>query len=302
MTTKNKILAGIGAVAVIAIGGIWIAIANKSPQEKAKSVDVASITTFEQCNSAGFPIIKHYPDQCQTPDGRIFVNNNPPSESELAQAEQAIRTFMGDWDHPQLQESKNHHIDLKYIGQNRHPNNFAVLSNVKETGNGGGFTADNPEEWDRPVYIFQQTNYIDDRCEVYQYQVLIKTKQVVEIGIVYPERPNEKAQGPGPCLNHDSLETPLKTKAEIEQTAFAYLRSDPKNAKILVSSGIQSEYIPSKKGTANPAMNEWKWEDKSISLPEGLTGDPWQHPLIRIVISSGGKLIYYLNTTDLFKN
>ncbi len=302
MTIKAKIYAVIAIVAVFGTGyGVYHLLSN-IPQNKG-NIDVASITTFEACNKAGFPTIKHYPDQCQTPDGRIFVNENPPSEAELAKAESAIRTFMGDWDHPQLQESKNHHIDLKYIGQNNHPNNFAVLSNVK--ANAGGMTADNPEEWDRPVYIFQQTNYIDDRCEVYQYQVLIKTKQVVEIGIVYPERPNEKAQGPGPCLNHDSLETPLKTKAEIEQIAFAYFGRDPEHTKFMIRSDIPPQYIPSAQaysGATNPAANEWRWEDTGVSLPDGLTGDPWQHPIARIIISSGGKLVYYLNTTDLFKN
>jgi len=294
---RNKqVIVGILAVAIVLLlAGMTYLILQK----KEKVADVASIKTFEQCNDAGFPIIKHYPDQCQTPDGRIFVNNNPPGEAELALAEQAIRTFMGDWDHPQMQESKNHHIDLKYIGQNRHPNNFAVLSNVKS--NAGGLTADNPEEWDRPAYIFQQANYIDSLCEVYEYEILIKTKQVVEISIVYPKKPNEKAQGPGPCLNYDSLEVPLKTKTEIEQTAYMYLGRDPEHTKILLRSDIQPGYNSDKVGTAkNPEQNEWVWEDKSISLPEGLTGDPWQHPMIRIVISSGGKLVYYLNTTGLF--
>lgn len=284
MTQQNKILAGVGALAVIIIGGVWIASANKAPKEKA-NIDVASITTFAQCNGAGYPIIRHYPDQCQTPDGRIFANENPPSESELVQSEQAIRTFMGDQS-----------LELEYIGQNRHPNNFAVLSNVKQ--NEGGFTADNPEEWDRPVYLFQQKNFINDRCEVYQYQVLIKTKQVVEIGIVYPIERN--ATMPGDCPGNGSLETPLKTKAEIEQIAFAYLGRDPEHTKFMLRSNIQPQYISSKPGAANPAQNEWKWEDANVSLPDGLTGDPWQHPIARIVISSGGKLVYYLNTTDLF--
>lgn len=292
MTIKIKIYAVIAIVAVFGAGYGVYHLLSKVPQNKG-NVDVASITTFEQCNDAGFPTIKHYPDQCQTPDGRIFVNENPPSEADLAKAESAIRTFMGD-----------QNLELVYITQNRHPNNFAVLSNVKETGDGGGFTADNPEEWDRPVYHFQQTKPINDRCEVYEYQVTIKTHQVVEIGVVYTKdaEPMTATERTAKCSQYGSLETPLKTKAENEQTAFAYLRSDPENAKILASSGIQSEYIPSKQGTANPAMNEWKWESTGVSLPEGLTGDPWQHPIIRIIISSGGKLVYYLNTTDLFKN
>lgn len=293
MTRNQKILAGVGAIAVIAVvaGGIWIASANKAPKEMANA-DVASIKTFEACISAGFPVIKHYPDQCQTPDGRIFVNENPPSEAELAKAESAIRTFMGE---PNL--------ELEYMSQNRHPTNFSVLSNVKQ--NDGGLTADTPEEWYRPVYIFQQKNFINDRCEVYQYQVTIKTSQVVEIGIVYPEEfqqgnPTEQQERKKQCSNYGSLEIPLKTKVEIEQVAFAYLGRDPEHTKFTLRSDIQPEYIPSKPGAVNPAMNEWKWEDKGVSLPDGLTGDPWRYPVARIIMSSGGKLVYYLNTTDLF--
>jgi len=287
MTNKAKITTVIALVAVFGAGfGVYYLLGNKAPRG-GMNADVASITTFEQCSEAGYPIVKHYPDQCKTPDGRIFANDNPPSQTELVKAEQTIRTFMGE---PNL--------ELQYTGQNNHPSNFAVLSNVKQ--NDGGFTADNPEEWDRPVYIFQQTDYINDRCEVYQYQVTQKTNQVVEIGIVYPIERN--ATTPGNCPGNGSLETPLKTKAEIEQIAFAYFGRDPEHTKFMLRSDIQLKYISSKPGAANPAANEWQWEDKNASLPDGLTGDPWQHPIARIIISSGGKLIYYLNTTDLFQN
>lgn len=294
MTKNQKIMAGVGAIAAIAVvvGGIWIANANKA-SNKTANVDVAKITNFEQCAEAGFAVMESYPEQCRTSDGRIFVNENPPAQSELDKAEQAIRTFMGE---PNL--------ELVYKGQNNHPDNFAVLSNVKQ--NAGGFTADNPKEWDRPVYIFEQTNYINDRCEVYRYQVTQKTDQVVEIGIVYPEEvqqgnPTEMVEKRKElCSSYGSLETPLKTKEQIEQAAYAYLGRDPEHTTILLRDSIGPEYTSSKPGSANPAQNIWQWEDKNVSLPEGLTGDPWPHPMIRIIISSGGKLVNYLNTTDLF--
>jgi hypothetical protein len=56
----------------------------------------------------------------------------------------------------------------------------------------------------------------------------------------------------------------------------------------------------SKGNVKTPAASEWRWEDKKVDLPEGLDGDPWQHPIIRIIMSAGGKLMFYLNTTDLF--
>ena len=33
-----------------------------------------SITNFDECAAAGYPIMESYPEQCRTPDGRTFVN------------------------------------------------------------------------------------------------------------------------------------------------------------------------------------------------------------------------------------
>ncbi len=250
---------------------------------------IATIKTFEQCTDAGFSIIRNYPEQCQTPDGRIFVNDNPPDEGDLSKAKDAVRAFMG-----------NPNLELQYVISRRHPTNFQI-GKATEFSDGGGFTMDTPPEWDRPVYIFQQKEYINDQCQAYQYQVTVKTNQVVEISLVYSEeKPMTSDERIVKCASYGSLEIPLKTKSEVEQAAFAYLARDTEHTKFTMRSDIQSEYIPSKKGVANPAHNEWRWEDKSISLPDGLTGDPWQHPIARIIMTSGGKLIYYLNTTDLF--
>lgn len=293
--SKNKkVLVGIGAVAAIGlIVGIYFLagrlISSQAGKDNKPIADVSSIKTFEQCIIAGFPIIREYPQQCQTPDGRIFVNDNPPDEINLFKAKEAIRTFM---DNPNL--------ELQYKRSMRHPTNFQI-GKATEFRDGGGFTMDTPPEWDRPVYIFQQKEYINDQCQAYQYQVTVKTNQVVEISLVYPEEnPMTSDDRIVKCASYGSLEIPLKTKSEVEQAAFAYLIRDPEHTKFTLRSDIQPEYIPSKKGVANPAHNEWRWEDKNISLPNGLTGDPWQHPIARIIMTSGGKLIYYLNTTNLF--
>lgn len=44
-----------------------------------------SITDFDSCAAAGYPILESYPPQCKTPDGRSFVQevteiSNPASE------------------------------------------------------------------------------------------------------------------------------------------------------------------------------------------------------------------------------
>lgn len=293
MTNKAKIYAVIAIVAVFGAGyGVYYLLSQKPQSES--NADIASITTFEQCAKAGFPIIRHYPDQCQTPDGRVFIDKSKPSEDELANAEKAIRIFMGD-----------SNLELEYITQNRHPANFGIYkpadsNDPSNTDEQKAIRYDFIDEYDRPVYIFQQKEFINDRCEVYQYQVTIKTNQVVEIGLVYPQE--RSAVMPGKCSDYESLEWPLKSRDEIEQAAFAYLGRDSEHTGFLARSDIQLKYIPSKSGVENPSHNEWRWEDKSYKLPEGLVADPFPYPTMRIIMSSGGKLVYYLNTTDLFPN
>ncbi|MEX0649834.1 MAG: GerMN domain-containing protein [Candidatus Andersenbacteria bacterium] len=45
----------------------------------------ASITTFEECASAGFPVMESYPPQCRTDDGTVFTQNiaSPGEDSNL---------------------------------------------------------------------------------------------------------------------------------------------------------------------------------------------------------------------------
>jgi len=211
-------------------------------------------------------------------------------EAEREKALEAIRTFMGQ---PEL--------ELAYIST-RHPSNFSV-GRVTNRDN-GGFTIEDVSGWERRVEIYQQKEFINDRCEVYEYEVDPRNNQIVEIHVRYPEgipaSPDDKM---AQCGSYGSLEIPLKTKDQIEQIAFAYLGRDPEGTgRFLLSSAIQPQYIPSMKGAANPAMNEWMWEDKSYKLPEGLYSDAFAYPVLRIIISSGGKLVYYFNSTSLFES
>jgi hypothetical protein len=94
---------------------------------------------------------------------------------------------------------------------------------------------------------------------------------------------------------------PLKSKDQIEQAAFAYLGRVPESTgNMLASSSIQPQYISSKPTASNPSGNEWRWEDKSYKLPDGLYSDAFSYPMIRIIMASSGKLIYYFNSTGLF--
>jgi len=206
------------------------------------------------------------------------------SASDREKAMASIRTFMAKPD-----------LELVYTGT-RHPSNFnvGVITNQDE----GGYTMESFSGWERRVEVYQQKEYINDRCEVYEYEVDVRNNQIVEIHVRYPD--GLAGMSSGKCASYGSMEVPLKTKDEIEKVAFSYLGRDPEHTKFLIRSDIQPEYLPSKTTAKNPAMNEWRWEDKSYKLPEGLTSDPFPYPMIRIIISSGGKLVYYLNTTELF--
>lgn len=207
-------------------------------------------------------------------------------EVEREKAIESIRTFMSN---PDLQ--------LVYV-RTRHPSNFSVGRVTNKDA--GGFTMEDVSGWERRVEIYQQKEFINDRCEVYEYEVDPRNNQIVEIHVKYPEG---VSIGSPDCAKFGSLEVPLKTKEQIEKIAFEYLGRAPESTgSMLLSSSIQPQYIPSMKGAANPAMNEWRWEDKSYKLPEGLYSDAFPYPTLRIIISSGGKLVYYFNSTGLFQS
>lgn len=42
------------------------------------SIDVVSISSFEECAAAGLPVMESFPRRCNTPDGRVF-----PEETEI---------------------------------------------------------------------------------------------------------------------------------------------------------------------------------------------------------------------------
>src|SRR3989344_5831665 len=60
----------IGIAVVLAIVGALL-LAFVQNREEAQ---LLSITNFDECVAAGYPIMESYPEQCATPDGRTFVN------------------------------------------------------------------------------------------------------------------------------------------------------------------------------------------------------------------------------------
>ena len=228
----------------------------------------------------------------QTPEPIPSVQiNQGPSADQISQAEATIRDFMAD-----------QALEVKYITTQPNPSNFTVgkVTQLKD----GGWRTDTPKEWERPVYVFQQAQYINERCEVYEYELDARNLQIIDIHVRYPDEiqnllSSEMGLNAAKCVSYGSMEIPLKPHDYIEQTAFAYLERGISNQ---LPPSDQFDYISSKPGAANPSANEWIWQDTSYHLPDGLTGDVYNYPTIRIIISSGGKLIHYFNSIGLFES
>ncbi|OGG58297.1 hypothetical protein A2853_00010 [Candidatus Kaiserbacteria bacterium RIFCSPHIGHO2_01_FULL_55_17] len=60
----------VGTIVVLTlIAGLLLAFAENKREQY-----VLSVTNFDECAAAGFPIMESYPEQCRTSDGRTFVN------------------------------------------------------------------------------------------------------------------------------------------------------------------------------------------------------------------------------------
>ncbi|OIO45997.1 MAG: hypothetical protein AUJ28_03280 [Parcubacteria group bacterium CG1_02_37_51] len=231
-------------------------------------------------------------------DGRGSINqeNIPPltTQSEL-QAQENIKAFMN-----------NSELTIQYISSSKNPSNFTIgkVASVDDAPHGvsGAWRIDTPAEWDRPVHAFQQSEYIDELCEVYEYEIDARNNQLVEVHVRYPEIIQELSldEKKEKCNSLGSLYGSVRTETEIKNVAMTYLgRSIPRFDQ------LKPEFIykSSKENPVNiAAAHEWIWQDTSYKLPEGLTGDVYNYPTIRIIVSSGGKLIYYFNSVGLFKN
>jgi hypothetical protein len=56
-------------IVLLLIGGLLYAWVHVREEGK-----VLSISTYQECVAAGYPVMESYPTRCATPDGRTFVN------------------------------------------------------------------------------------------------------------------------------------------------------------------------------------------------------------------------------------
>lgn len=62
--SRDKVTKIVGLVIVIALIGIGVVLWSSQAN---------SINSFEKCKAAGNPILESYPEQCMTPDGKIYA-------------------------------------------------------------------------------------------------------------------------------------------------------------------------------------------------------------------------------------
>ena len=76
---NKKIIWALSLILVIIVGAGLYFLLNQQ-----RSSQQQTITNFEECAKAGYPVRESYPGQCSTPDGRHFVEDieqNPFSDS-----------------------------------------------------------------------------------------------------------------------------------------------------------------------------------------------------------------------------
>jgi eight-cysteine-cluster-containing protein len=78
--TKTSTLVGI-AVALFIVAALLVSLSANTERQR-----VASITNFDECAAAGYPIMESYPEQCRTSDGRTFVRDVSSSDGLGLQA------------------------------------------------------------------------------------------------------------------------------------------------------------------------------------------------------------------------
>lgn len=68
--------------ALLIYGIFFLLSAYSDYNDPGANIDLSTINSYEDCVLAGFQILEIFPEQCQTPDGRTFINSNSEHASE----------------------------------------------------------------------------------------------------------------------------------------------------------------------------------------------------------------------------
>lgn len=293
MTNTQKILSGIGVLGVIAIGGYFTAtrptsVETETPNQN-KSLaelqqEMADIAKYEfehgcvEKNARGQDVFcgesKQKVDAAEAKYQAALKASTTPNAATQQADISGIRAFMD-----------NGTLALTYM-RSRSPANFTV-GEVTSLSATGDERSDVPQDWKRTVNVYRTTSEIDGTCEVYEFEVYPKTHEVVQVQVVYPDSYT------GQCNAKGDMFSPTVSDAKVKEVGNAYV------ARIAPS----KQFTISPLARGNTSRVEWKWEDKSYQLPDGLKGQSAvdSRPTIRLHISSAGKLLQYNNTVPLFE-
>lgn len=194
-----------------------------------------------------------------------------------------IRTFMA-----------QPNLELVYKGTDR-PQPYFIVGKVSQLEKGGGISIEKVSGWERLVNVYEQKELINGVCSVYEYHTDARNHSLTTVRIrnLKPSEMEALSKSGTPCAESTN-QMPKITKAEAETLAMSYLKRALPNFSEIKDQFIYNQ--PTKGET-----HQWTWQDKSYKLPEGLGGDPYSYPIIRIVIYGDTSLLYE-NTVSLFKN
>jgi hypothetical protein len=61
-----------------------------------RDTSYVNIATFEECASAGYPVMETFPEQCRTPDGRTFTATSVPPVATTTATSTGVASFPSD--------------------------------------------------------------------------------------------------------------------------------------------------------------------------------------------------------------
>ncbi len=204
------------------------------------------------------------------------------NKTDNSQDIEVIRNFMN-----------NPNLKLVYIKTDL-PQPYFMVGKVSPLEKDGGFRIDKVDGWVRQVKVYEQKELVSGQCAVYEYHT--DARNALTAVRIRNLRQNEidalSAEDKSACKTNSQM--PKITKPEAETLAMDYLKRALPNFD-----QIKDQFFYTSITKSN--VHEWRWEDKNYNLPEGLVGDPYSYPIIRIAIY-GDKSILYENTISLFEN
>lgn len=213
-------------------------------------------------------------------NNKTFVPVNT-SQTNPTDDVSVIRQFMGKSD-----------LELSSVGADL-PTQYFRVGKVTKVGTGENM--DKVDDWVRQVNVYDQKDLINGTCSVYEYNLDARNHKLTAV-IIRGLKTSEIAgyKNKGITCSPDSNNKQKLSKTDAETIAMSYLKQGVVNINQLKDQFVYSEQN-------NGESYEWLWENKTYTLPNGLSSRPYQYPIIRISVYSNGEIQYW-NTTPLFEN